>query len=191
MEPADWINLVGVTIAALSALWAVISARKAKAAEAAADSYRARAETYAKQAADAAEKAAMAEQQSAEAAQRAADALEAQHQLAVDQAEADEGVPWRLSHRKGDTYELHNDTTTPKHHVSVQGTRILRPVTAERIDGRSSIEFMAIPFSGGDERVTVTWHRTPDMSDPAKEWTGTKPAKPRGSGMQAVRPGRP
>src|SRR4051794_13494384 len=109
MDGGDWISLAGVVVSAGSAVWAVVSARRARAAEVTTDGYRAKAEEYARRATGAAEDAATAQHRSAEAAQRAAGALERQNQLADEQANLAEAVPWRIEFRSGSKYDLWND----------------------------------------------------------------------------------
>jgi type II secretory pathway pseudopilin PulG len=175
MDGGNWISLAGVVIAGGSALWAVVSARRAGRAQAKAEHYQARAEQQAERAAKAAEQAAVAETASAAAAERAAAALEKQNKMAEDQADLTEGVPWRIEFQTGSTYDLWNDTQTPKFHVQISGEGVLRARTIERIDGRSSADFMGLNASGVGDRVEVTWHRREDQSDEPRRWSGNKP----------------
>jgi hypothetical protein len=175
MNAGDWITLAGVIIAGGSAVWSVISARRASKAQFEAAHYQARAEQQAERARKAAEDAAVAQSESAAAARRAADALEKQNRMAEEQADLAEGVPWRIAHRAGSTYDLRNDTETPKFHVHIAGEGVLRPKTVDRIDGRSSTDFMGLDAMGVGDQVEVTWHRREDHSDEPRRWTGTKP----------------
>jgi hypothetical protein len=177
VHAGDWISLAGVVIAAGSAIWAVVSARRAAAAQGRADHYQARAEQHAERATQAAEEAAAAERQSAAHAKRAADALEKQNRMREEQADLAEGVPWQITHQVGDTYDLWNDTHTPKFHVHISGEGVLRKKTVERIDGRSSADFMGLNASGVGDQVVVTWHRREDLSDEPRQWTGNKPPR--------------
>lgn len=172
MDGGDWISLAGVAVSAVSAVWAVVWAFKAKRSEAAAG-------VQAALATQAAVDAAAAAERSAGAAERSASALESQAQLAVEQAEAAEGVPWRLVHSRGDTYELRNTSDQPKFYVKVTGPKIHRRVETERLDGRSALQFMAIPAMGLGDEILVTWHQRSDASDDERTWSGMKPAKPR------------
>ena len=177
VDGGDWISLGGVVVSAGSAIWAVVSARRASAAEAKADGYKAKAEEHARRATAAAEDAVVAQRQSADAAKRAADALERQNRIAEEQADLSEGVPWRIEHRSGSTYDLWNDTG-PKFHIHVAGEGIQRPKDVERIDGRSSVDFMVLDsWSSGGDKVVVTWHRREDASDEPRRWSGNKPPK--------------
>jgi phage protein D len=173
----NWISLAGVVIAGGSAIWAVVSARRAAAAQARAAHYQARAEQNAERATQAAEEATVAQRQSAAAAQRSAEALEKQNRMAEEQAEQAEGVPWRIEHREGDLYELINITDTTKFGVQISGPGVLHPKTVDRIDGHSSAEFYGHPASGGNNQVDVTWHRREDLSDEPRPWRGNKPPK--------------
>jgi hypothetical protein len=179
MDGGDWINLVGVVVSAGSAVWAVVSARRASAAGKRADTYRDRAETQARLATAAAEQAAIAQQQSADAAQRSADALEKQTQLAVEQAAAAEGVPWRVEHRTGAKWELWNASDYAQFKVKISGPGVTArrtPDIIECIDGHSSFEFWGNTSWGAEQRVIVTWHRREDGQDDELTWSGTMPA---------------
>jgi hypothetical protein len=181
MDGGDWISLAGVIVAAIAAVIAWTQARAARAAQVEAAGNQARAETEARKAREAAERAAVAEAESAAAATRAADALEAQNKMAEAQAALEEGVPWRLQHQRGDTYELFNETPTPKFDVRVAGDTIptSRGVQRDRVDGRSSLTFMAISaWNGGSDDIEVRWHRREDLSDEEQVWTGTRPPRP-------------
>jgi hypothetical protein len=177
VDGGDWSTLAGAVIAGGSAVWAVVSARRAGRAQERAEHYQARAEQNAERATQAAEKAAAAETQSAAAAKRAADALERQNQIAEEQADLAEGVPWRIEYRTGSLYDLWNDTGTPKFNVRIEGEGVLRSKTVERIDGRSSVDFMGFDASGQGDKVEVTWHRRDDQSDEPRRWSGNKPPK--------------
>lgn len=177
MDGGNWISLAGVVIAGGSAVWAVVSARRAGRAQQRAEHYQARAEQNAERATQAAERAAVAETESAAAAKRAAAALERQNQIAEQQADLAEGVPWRLEYRTGSTYELWNDTDIPKFHVQIAGEGVLRPKTVDRIDGRSSVDFMGFDAWGKGDKVEVAWHRREDQSDEPRRWSGNKPPK--------------
>jgi hypothetical protein len=175
MDGGNWISLAGVVVAGGSALWAVVSARRASQAQAKAEHYQARAERQAERATKAAEDAAVAEMESAAAAKRAADALERQNRIAEEQADLAEGVPWRIEFQTGSTYDLWNDTQTPKFHVQISGEGVLRAKTIEHIDGRSSADFMGLNAMGVGDRVEVAWHRREDQSDEPRRWSGNKP----------------
>jgi ATPase subunit of ABC transporter with duplicated ATPase domains len=179
LDGGDWISLAGVSVSAASAVWAVVSARRANAAERRAEHYQARAEQQAERAAMAAEEAAAAQAQSATAAKRSAEALEKQIRMAEEQAEQSEGVPWSIAFRTGSTYELWNESNTPKYHVHISGEGVLRDKAVARIDGRSSTDFMGLDASGVGDQVDVTWHRREDASDEPRQWSGNKPPKRR------------
>lgn len=181
MHWADWITLAGVLVAAVSAGVAWVQARQARGAQESARRDQARAEQQAERATKAAERAAVAEAESAKAAARAADALEKQNAMAAVKAALVEGVPWRLEYQRGDTYELINESATPKFGVRVTGESIPsnRKGQKDRVDGRSSLTFMAHSAFGSSSDIDVRWHRREDLSDEEQLWTGTKPAKPR------------
>jgi len=98
--------------------------------------------------------------------------------MAEEQADLAEGVPWRIAYRTGSLYDLWNDTETPKFHVHISGEGVLREKTVDRIDGRSSTDFMGLDAAGVGDQVDVTWHRRQDLSDKPRRWKGNKPAKP-------------
>jgi hypothetical protein len=148
VDGGNWISLAGVVIAGGSALWAVFSARRAGRAQERAEHYQARAEQQAERATKAAEHAAAAEWESAAAAKRAADALERQNRIAEEQADLAEGVPWRIEFQTGSTYDLWNDTQTPKFHVRISGEGVLRAKAIDRIDGRSSCRLHGVERNG-------------------------------------------
>jgi hypothetical protein len=177
VNAGNWITLAGVVVAGGSAIWSVISARRAAVARARADHYQARAEQDAERATKAAEDAAAAERRSAAAAERAAEALEHQNRMAEEQADLAEGVPWRISYREGSLYDVWNETDTPKFHVQISGAGVLREKTIDRIDGRSSSDFMGRNAMGVGDQVVVTWHRREDGSDKPRQWAGNKPPK--------------
>lgn len=177
MHLSDGISLGGVAVATFSAGWAVLSAHRARGAQEAADHYQARAEQHAERATKAAEEAVVAQSKSAEAASRAADALEQQNRMAEERTDLAEGVPWRIEYQVGSTYDLWNDAQTPKFRVHISGEGVLRDKTVDRIDGRSSVDFMGLDAMGVGSRVDVTWHRREDGSDEARRWSGSKPPK--------------
>jgi hypothetical protein len=165
-------------VAGGSALLALASARRAKRSEAAAQFDANRAETYQRRATEAAEEATVAQRQSAIAAKRVADALEKQHQLEVEQAEAAEGVPWRVEHSRGAKWLLRNNTDHPKFHVQISGPGVSTtraPGVIPRIDGRSSFEFWGNTAFGSEARIDVTWHRREDRQDVPGSWSDTMP----------------
>jgi hypothetical protein len=94
-----------------------------------------------------------------------------------DSGKADEPVPWRLTYREGDVYELWNDSESPKFHVQISGEGVVGEKTVDRIDGRSSVEFMGLSAAGVGNQVVVTWHRLEDRSDAQGRWAGTRPRK--------------
>lgn len=177
-QPSDWINLAGVLVSVFSAGFAVLSSRRASAAEEKAQKYQARAETQSRLARQAAEAAAVAQRESAEAASRAATALEKQIQMAEEQAELAEGVPWDVQHRKGSLWELWNVTDSPKFRVEISGPGVSsshKPPVVDRMDGRSSVEFRGTTGYGASRRVEVRWHRREDAQGEPLVWAGTMP----------------
>ena len=110
------------------------------------------------------------------AAERAARAIKEKKRIAAQQAKAIERAPWRIEYRSGSTYELWNDSATPKFYVRITGEGVLYLRTAPRIDGHSSMSFHGLDAI--DAEVDVTWHRREDQSDRPRRWTGNKPPKP-------------
>jgi hypothetical protein len=96
VNAGNWISLASAIIAGGSAIWSVVSSRRASAAQGRAEHYQARAEQNAERATQAAEQAAAAQRQSAAAAERSAEALDLQNRMAAEQADLTEGVPWRI-----------------------------------------------------------------------------------------------
>jgi len=186
VDGGDWIGLAGVVVAAGSAVLAAVAARKAGRSQTKAEEQARESTVAAERAADAqarsagaAERSATAESKSADAAVRAAAALERQLQVAEDQADLAEGVPWRLEWRSGTKFNLWNSTDSPKFDVRIEGTGVARARTVERIDGQSSVDFTGnIAWVKNSHRVDVTWHRREDHSDEPRRWTGSTP--PRG-----------
>ena len=85
-------------------------------------------------------------------------------------------TPWRIKHRSESTYELWNDSDTPKFYVGVTGEGVRFPRTAPRIDGHSSRSFQGWDAIDAGTQVDVTWHRREDQSDKPRRWTGKTPA---------------
>lgn len=180
MDAGDWISLAGVGVAGGSAIWAAASARAAKNAQVVADD---RAEAAVK-----AERAAVAAQRDiADQVSRYADIEAERSRRAADDAEAAEGVPWRLLHHRGDMYEALNESDRPKFGVVVEGPKLINPEMAARVDGRSSMQFRAIPAAGLGDEIVVTWHRLEDKSDAPRTWSGIKPPK---KSADLFKPGR-
>ncbi|CDM76136.1 hypothetical protein MMARE11_19890 [Mycobacterium marinum E11] len=177
VNAANWISLASVVVTAFSAIWAVLSAKRAAAARHAAARYQARAEQNAERATRAAEDAAVAQRQSAAAAGRAAEALELQNRMVEEQAVRAEGVPWRIAYREGSLYDLWNDSDTTKFGVQISGGGVLRPKSVDRVDGRSSVDFFGLDALGASDQVEVTWHRREDRSDRSRQWRGNKPPR--------------
>jgi hypothetical protein len=140
-----------------------------------------------------AEDAAAAVLQSTAAAERSARAIKEKKRIAAHLARAIERAPWRIAakltraierapwrieYRSGSTYELWNDSTTPKFYVRITGEGVLHPRTVPRIDGHSSTSFHGLDAMDGGTRVAVTWHRREDQSDRPRRWTGNKPPRP-------------
>ncbi len=111
------------------------------------------------------------------AAERAASAHEEKRRLAARLARAIERAPWRIEHRSGSTYELWNDSPTPKFYVGITGEGVLYPRTVPRIDGHSSTSFLGPDAMDVGTQVDVTWHRREDQSDKTRRWTGNTPPK--------------
>jgi hypothetical protein len=178
----NWISLAGVVIAGGSAIWAVVSARRARGAQQTANHYQARAEQAAERATKAAEEAATAQRLSAAEAQRAADALVKQNQMAEEMAAAAEGVPWRIAYREGALWELWNDSDLPKFKVEIGGSAVVAHRTRsliDRIDGHSSHEFWGnTSWNGAEPRVEVAWHRRADGEGNPLSWSGRLPPRP-------------
>lgn len=175
VKPGDWVTLVGVIVAAASAIRAYVSERRARAAQEVADRYQARAEQAEQRATKAAEEAAAAQRQSAASAQRAADAAErsasaaeARERRKSDDAEALELDPWELAPIPGDdNCHLINRTKTPKYGVTVSGAAIDEgPVRFPVIGPGKRVELEVLRFLSDDyTSVQVEWHRQQDLSD--------------------------
>ncbi|MGC2377989.1 MAG: hypothetical protein WA622_12775 [Mycobacterium sp.] len=181
MKPGDWITLAGVVVALFSAGWAVVSARRARAAQDVANHYQGRAEQAAERATKAAEDAVVAQRDAAAAAQRAADALEKQNQMAEQLAQAAEGVPWTVEHSSGAKWKLRNMSDHPKFAVRISGPGVSRnrtPAVIDRVDGRSSYEFWGSTSWGDEQRVTVSWHGRQDATDEERTWSDMMPPSP-------------
>jgi len=93
-----------------------------------------------------------------------------------------ERAPWRIEYRygstSGSTYELWNDSATPKFYVEITGEGVLYPKTAPRIDGHNLMSFHGRDPMHGGTRVDVTWHLREDQSDRPCRWSGYSPARP-------------
>ncbi|HYB81116.1 MAG TPA: hypothetical protein VED43_05585 [Mycobacterium sp.] len=83
-----------------------------------------------------------------------------------------ERAPWRIEYRSDSTYELWNDSATPKFYVRITGEGVLYGRTAPRIDGHSSMSFQGLDGMAVGTQVDVTWHRREDQSDKPRRWTG-------------------
>jgi len=127
---------------------------------------------------DSAEDAAAAVLRSMAAAERSAREIEVKKRMIAQL----ERAPWRIEYRygstAGSTYELWNDSATPKFYVEITGEGVLYPKTAPRIDGHHSMSFHGGDPMDGGTRVDVTWHRREDQSDRPRRWTGNKRPKP-------------
>lgn len=122
-----------------------------------------------------AEDAAAAVLRSTAAAERSAHARKEKNRIVAQQTRAIERAPWRIEHRSGSTYELWNDSATPKFYVGITGEGVLRPKTVPRIDGHSSTTFHGLDAIDAGTQVDVTWHRREDQSDRPRRWTRKKP----------------
>ncbi len=125
-----------------------------------------------------AEDAAAAVLRSTAAAERSARALEEKNRIVAKLTRAIERAPWRIEYRSGSTYELWNDSATPKFYVRITGEGVLRPRTVPRIDGHSSTSFHGLDAMDVGTQVDITWHRREDQSDRPRRWTGNKLPKP-------------
>jgi hypothetical protein len=108
-------------------------------------------------------------------AERSSRTREEKDRPAAQVAKAIERTPWRIEHRSGSTYELWNDSPTPKFYVGVTGEGVRYGRTAPRIEGHSSISFQGLDAMGAAQ-VDVTWHRRQDQLDKPRRWTGKTPA---------------
>ena len=178
MNAGNWISLGSFVAAAVSAVVAVVQAKRASASKGAAEHHEASAEHNAERATKAAEEAAAWQRQAAGAAQRAADALEKQNQMAEQLVQAAEEVPWRLEHKSGAIWRLRNITDYPKFEVTIAGPGVSKnrgPGVIDRIDGQGSEEFWGNTFWGSELRATVTWHSREDAQDEPRSWTDMMP----------------
>lgn len=186
MKPSDWITLTGVVIAGFSATWAVVSARRARTAQDAANHFQARAEQNAERATKAAEEAVVAQSKSAASAKRAADAAErsaaaaeAQERRAIEETDAAEADPWELAPIPGDPdCYLINTTKTTKYGITVSGFKIHGgPARFDMIGPGKREELSIMRIMHPDDSVEVTWHRRPDLSDPPQTRRMTIPSR--------------
>lgn len=109
-----------------------------------------------------------------------AKAVEEQNRRAEEETEQAEGVPWEIKHHGGDLYDLRNITNTTKFGVQISGPGVAggsSPLTFDRVDGRSSVQFLIAPFGTEYNQVVVAWHRREDQTDEPRRWTGNKPPK--------------
>jgi hypothetical protein len=90
---------------------------------------------------------------------------------------AAERAPWRIEYRSRSTYELWNDSATPKFYVGITGEGV-RPKTVPRIEGHSSTSFHGLDAIDAGTQVDVTWHRREDQSDRPRRWSGNQLPKP-------------
>ncbi|WP_396929192.1 hypothetical protein [Mycolicibacterium sp.] len=171
MTAGDWINLAGVVVSFSSAVWAVVSAVRARRAEAAAAGFQTLAATAARDAA-------AAQKEAASAAERAAAALEEQNRVVAEHANAAERVSWRIVHRSGAKWELWNDSVNPKFRVNISGPGVSTkqpPPTIPHMDGHSSSEFWGTTSYGAVKRADVTWRASDDDDAPELRWSGAMP----------------
>ena len=110
------------------------------------------------------------------AAERSARASKEKKRIAAQLARALERTPWRIEHRSGSTYELWNDSATPKFYVGITGEGVQYPRTVPRIEGHSSTSFQGRDAMDAGTQVDVTWHRRQDQSDKPHRWMGKTPA---------------
>jgi hypothetical protein len=113
------------------------------------------------------------------AAERSARARKEKKRIAARLARAIERAPWRIEHRSGSTYELWNDSATPKFYVGITGEGVRYARTAPRIDGHSSMSFQGLDAMNVGTQVDVTWHVREDQSDKPRRWTGNTPPTPK------------
>jgi len=186
VKQGDWITLAGVIVTVFSAGWAVVSARRARAAQEKADHYQARSEQNAERATKAAEEAVVAQSRSAAAARRAADAAErsaaaaeAQQRRETEEIEAIESDPWRLDPIPGrDDCYLINVAKTPNYGVTVNGLKIHNgPARFDMIGPGKRVELSVMRIWHPDDCVEVSWHRRQDRSDPPQTRSEMIPAR--------------
>ena len=108
------------------------------------------------------------------AAEQSARGVKEKKRIVAQQARAIERAPWRIEYQSGSTYELWNDSATPKFYVRITGEGVLHPKTAPRVDGHSSIIFHGLDPRMSVPQVDITWHRRKDQSDRPRHWTGNK-----------------
>jgi hypothetical protein len=90
---------------------------------------------------------------------KTAAAIERQNRRTDEEAAQAEGVPRRITFRIGSLYDLWSDSDRPKFGVRIFGEVVLRDKTVDRIDGRSSEEFMGPNGSRSSTRFEITWRR--------------------------------
>lgn len=118
---------------------------------------------------------AVAEWQSVAANKRAD--REQKRRIAEEEAERAEGIPWIITYRKGDLYELRNVSNTPKFGVRISGEGIAQPKEADRIDAQSTTSFMGLHAFGVGNEIIVSWHRREDQSDRPRLWRTQRPGR--------------
>lgn len=163
-----WISAVVAVVSATVAAVSAWSSRQAK-AEAARQAERAvtAAETSASEAA-----------RSAAAAERSAAAHETEADIAAGRVAAAERLPCRMDPVPlSENIELHNMTATPKYGVRVVGAAVRQPDVGT-VDGNAHTEVdTLLSVMGLDKTITVTWHRTPDLSDEPLTWDPRLPRR--------------
>ncbi|WP_142925741.1 hypothetical protein [Mycobacterium marinum] len=113
MHAAEWISLLGAVASAISARWAVVSARRARNSQDAANRYQATAEQQARRATQAAEESVTAQRRSADAATTSATIAAAKEERAK--------YGWAVAlHPNGDHYVLRNVGTRAAHDVKLE-----------------------------------------------------------------------
>jgi ATPase subunit of ABC transporter with duplicated ATPase domains len=160
VNAANWINLVGVIVAGVSAIVAVRSACRARNAESAAAEHQ-------RQSLKAAQDAANHAKRSADAEQRIAAATEAHQRRRTDEVAAAELDPWELAPIPGDPdCYLINTSKTAKYDVIVNGFKVHNgPARFDMIGPGKCEELSIMRISHPDDTVEVKWHRQQDLSD--------------------------
>lgn len=170
----DWGTVPAIASAAIAAVVAVrayFSERRAKKSAGDAKDQAARAVAAAERSADAAAT-------SADAATRSADALERQTALA-EAAAAEYKTPWSVEYSHGSLWKLINNGTAPEFCVKITGPGVMekRATVIDRIDDHSFAEFWGNTGMGGEKTVNVTWHRRSDHGDEQLHWSCPLPPR--------------
>jgi hypothetical protein len=172
VNAGNWISLAGVIIAGVSAILAVLSARRARKAESAAAEHE-------RQALEAARDAAGHAKRSADAEERVAGVAESQERRQSEEIDAVDADPWMLEPIPGeDNCYLINRSKSPKYGVSVAGLKVHNgPAQFDAIGPGKRKELSVMRIYHPDDSIQITWYRKPDHSDAPQTRPETIPSR--------------